>query len=106
MLRDGVPDSRYTAMNHFKMNTVDWTALVLVVVGAINWGLVGIAYFVDANANWNLVNLVLGSAPAVESAVYLLVGLAGLYAMYFASRIVADEPVDSDVEMGERRTTK
>lgn len=106
MLRDGVSDSRYTAMNHFKMNVVDWTALALVVVGAINWGLVGVAYFVDASANWNLVNLVLGSAPAVESAVYLLVGLAGLYSMYVAFRIVEDEPADSDVEMGERPTTK
>ena len=33
---------------NFKMNLVDWTALTLVIVGAINWGLVGVGYFVDA----------------------------------------------------------
>ena len=46
-------------------------ALVLVVVGALNWGLVG--FF-----NYNLVNTLLGSWPTVERVVYVLVGLSGL----------------------------
>jgi len=44
---------------------------LLVVVGALNWGLVG-AF------NFNLVETVLGTWPMVEKAVYILVGLAGL----------------------------
>lgn len=46
-------------------------AWVLVVVGALNWGLVGAL-------NFNLVMKLLGSMPAVERVVYVLVGLAGL----------------------------
>jgi len=64
---------------------LDWTSLVLVIVGALNWGLVGIGEFL--NANWNLVTLVFGSIPALESAVYVIVGLAGLYELYFAYQL-------------------
>lgn len=51
-------------------------AKVLVVVGAVNWGLVGIGGFVGTNLN--VVNLLLGGWPQVEWVVYILVGLAGL----------------------------
>ena len=64
---------------------LDWSSLVLVIVGAINWGLVGIGMFLDAN--WNLVNIVFGSIPALEALIYLVVGLAGLYEMYFAYQL-------------------
>ena len=68
-----------------RASAVDWASLALVIIGAINWGLVGIGGFLDAN--WNLVNLVFGSVPSVENAVYLLVGLAGLYELYFAYQL-------------------
>jgi uncharacterized membrane protein YuzA (DUF378 family) len=55
-------------------------AWVLVMVGAINWGLVGIGMFMKAN--WNLVNMLLGSWPQVEWAVYILVGVSAV-AMLF-----------------------
>jgi len=61
-------------------NTLDWVAVVLSVVGALNWGLVGIGYLLGANLN--LVNLILGSIPVLENIVYLLVGLSGLYLVY------------------------
>lgn len=69
------------------MNDVDWTALVLVTIGSLNWGLVGVAYFVDPAANWNLVDLLLGGSPGIAAAVYILVGLAGLWTVYLATRI-------------------
>jgi uncharacterized membrane protein YuzA (DUF378 family) len=51
---------------------VHWLALVLVVVGAVNWGLVGIAQF-------DLVAALLGgSDSAMSRVVYTLVGMAGL----------------------------
>ena len=46
----------------------------LVVIGGLNWGLVGIGMLM--HANWNVVNLILGSWPVVEAIVYILVGLA------------------------------
>jgi len=50
---------------------------ILVIIGALNWGLVAIGGFVGTNLN--VVNLLLGSWPMVEWIVYLLVGLAGVY---------------------------
>ena len=58
--------------------TWKWVKLVgtlLVVVGSLNWGLVGAV-------NTNVVNMLLGSVPTVERVVYVLVGLAGLWLLY------------------------
>jgi hypothetical protein len=57
------------------MTTSSW---VLLLVGGLNWGLVGVGNFSDSN--WNLVNLIFGAAPTVENIVYILVGLAALWA--------------------------
>lgn len=48
----------------------------LVIIGALNWGLVGLGDFMGSNLN--VVNMLLGSMPMVESVVYLLVGLAAV----------------------------
>ncbi len=58
-------------------NWLDWVAIVLTIIGAVNWGLVGAV-------NLNVVNLILGSIVWLERAVYVLVGLAGLYLIYYA----------------------
>ena len=52
-------------------------AKLLVIIGGLNWGLVGLAGFFDGG-NWNVVNLLLGSVGWLESLVYLLVGLSAL----------------------------
>lgn len=49
---------------------------ILVMVGSINWGLVGIGGLMSAN--WNLVNLLVGRWPTVESIVYILVGVSAV----------------------------
>ncbi len=67
------------------VNELDLASLVLVIVGALNWGLVGLGGF--AGTDLNLVNMVLGSVPAAENLVYLLVGLAGLYQVYFGYQL-------------------
>ncbi|MCR4278512.1 MAG: DUF378 domain-containing protein, partial [bacterium] len=58
-----------------KNDTLHKVSHVLVLVGALNWGLVG-AF------NLNLVDLVLGSWPGLVRAVYVLVGLSAV-AMLF-----------------------
>jgi uncharacterized membrane protein YuzA (DUF378 family) len=58
------------------MKKLDVLAAVLVVVGALNWGLVGIAKFDLVAA---LFGLKFGETNAATSVVYVLVGLAGLY---------------------------
>ncbi len=61
------------------MNSLKPLAALLLVVGALNWGLVGLGGFM--NANWNVVNLLLGSWPQVEWVVYILVGVSGVMAL-------------------------
>lgn len=51
-------------------------AFLLLVVGGINWGLVGLGMFLGGD--WNLVSMVLGSIPMLESLVYLLVGVSAV----------------------------
>ena len=57
------------------MKAVDVVAFVLIIVGALNWGLVGAFKF-------NLVTAIFGET-AMASLVFALVGVAGLY---FAAR--------------------
>ena len=52
------------------------TAKVLVIVGGLNWGLVGVGMFMGST--WNLVNMIFGSMPKLEALVYLLVGISAL----------------------------
>jgi len=63
------------AMAKKECSWIDCTADVLVVIGAVNWGLVGLG-------GWNVVNLLLGRVAWLESLVYVLVGLSGLYMAY------------------------
>jgi len=53
------------------MKYLSTVALVLVVVGAVNWGLVGLL-------NLNLVEMLFGMSM-VTKVVYLLVGVSGVY---------------------------
>ena len=46
-------------------------AFILLVVGGLNWGLTAFGY--------NVVEMLLGSWPAVEKLVYVLVGLSAIY---------------------------
>ena len=45
-------------------------------IGALNWGLVGLGDFLGSDLN--VVHMLLGSMPTVESVVYVLVGLAAV----------------------------
>jgi uncharacterized protein len=54
------------------MKALHTIAFILVVVGAINWGLIGI------NSDWNVVGLLLGKWVIVERLAYILVGLSGI----------------------------
>lgn len=62
------------------MKWVELVATLLVVVGAVNWGLVGLGGFMGAN--WNVVNMLLGSMPQLEWLVYVLVGASGLWLLW------------------------
>lgn len=62
------------------MKTMDWLALILVLVGALNWGLVGLFDF-------DLVKSILGDMTLASRIVYVLVGLAALYVALVAPKM-------------------
>jgi len=51
---------------------------ILLVVGGLNWGLVGLGMLLGKMESWNVVNMVLGSMPTLEGIIYLLVGVAAI----------------------------
>lgn len=55
-----------------KMNLFDWMAMVLLVVGGINWGLVGLFDF-------DLVALMFGDMTGLSRFVYAFVGICAVY---------------------------
>lgn len=68
-------------MASFDPSAVDWLCFALLITGAINWGLVGIAEI-------NLIELVLepvfqpDAAEVLARIIYVLVGVAGIYFFY------------------------
>ncbi len=58
-------------------NTLYWISLALVIIGGLNWLLIGLF-------NYNLVAAIFGVATLASAVVYVLVGLAALY-LIFAS---------------------
>ncbi len=63
-----------------RLNALDWVSLVLMIVGGLNWGLVG-AF------NFDLVAAIFGPMSALSRIVYILVGLAALYGIAFLVRL-------------------
>ena len=61
------------------MKIIDNIALALVIIGAINWGLIGLF-------NFNLVDTLFGVGSALSRIVYSLVGISGLWTirLFFA----------------------
>jgi len=74
-------DNRHT-------NWLDWLTMTLVIIGALNWGLMGLSGFLNGDASeWNVVNVLFGSVPGIEWLIYSIVGLAGLYQIYFGYKL-------------------
>jgi len=54
------------------MKIIDKIALALIIIGAINWGLIGLFQF-------NLVQFIFGDMTLLARLVYSLVGISGLW---------------------------
>ena len=62
------------------MKGLDYTLLTLVIIGAINWGLIGFFQF-------DLVAFIFGNMSWLSRIIYALVGLSGLYMISACGRI-------------------
>lgn len=54
------------------MKIIDKIALLLIIIGAVNWGLIGLF-------NFNLVDIIFGTASLISRIIYVLVGISGLW---------------------------
>lgn len=62
------------------MKVINGIALTLVIIGALNWLLVGLFEF-------NLVDAIFGSLSVLTRIIYIIVGIAGLWSIAFYSKI-------------------
>lgn len=62
-----------------KLNVVGWIALALIVIGALNWGLVGVFNGFD------LVAAIFGELSVLSRIVYILVGLSAVHVLVTAA---------------------
>lgn len=63
-----------------KINALDWTAIILLVVGGINWGLIGLF-------NLDLVATIFGEMSVLSRVVYIMVGISAIYVLIVASKL-------------------
>ena len=55
----------------------------LVIIGGINWGLVGLGMLLGKSLDsWNLVHWIFSSVPVVEGIIYVLVGIAAIMKIF------------------------
>jgi uncharacterized membrane protein YuzA (DUF378 family) len=64
-----------------KLSTLDWLALILLIVGGLNWLLIGLF-------NFDLVASIFGSMSTISSIVYVVVGLATIYVIFLSGKLM------------------
>lgn len=78
--RRRIPDRRSRSRQATQMNALDWVSMFLLIVGGVNWGLVGLF-------NVDLVASLFGEMSLLSRIVYVLVGLCALYTVYTSSKM-------------------
>ena len=63
----------------YKLSIVDKISFIFVLVGALNWGLLGLL-------NFNLVSFIFGSVPFLARVIYILVGVSAVNIIIFIFR--------------------
>ncbi|HWQ60644.1 MAG TPA: DUF378 domain-containing protein [Candidatus Fimivivens sp.] len=63
-----------------KLSSLDWVAIVLLVVGGLNWGLVGLFKF-------DLVAAIFGNMSILSRIVYALVGASAVYVAAISTKL-------------------
>lgn len=63
-----------------KLSSIDWIALILVIIGGLNWLLVGAFQF-------DLVSAILGDMSGISRIVYVLVGLSAIWTLLMATKL-------------------
>ena len=73
-----------------RSRTWDYTALTLVILGALNWGLIGLFRF-------DLIAVIFGGMEAIVSRIiYTIIALAGLYCISLFGRTISHDVPTTD----------
>lgn len=80
--RRHIPDRRThgKSVSSNRMGTLDWVAMALLVIGGINWGLIGIFSF-------DLIAAIFGNMSVLTRLIYTVVGLSAVYSIYTSSKM-------------------
>ena len=58
------------------------TAKVLLIIGGLNWGILGLGMLLGNGGAWNIVNMIFGFSPVLEGIIYILVGVAAIMKIF------------------------
>ncbi|MEI3266512.1 DUF378 domain-containing protein [Frisingicoccus sp.] len=64
-------------------NWLDIVCLILIIIGAINWGLIG--FF-----NFDLVSVIFGNMSMITRIIFAVVGIAGIYSLVLFWKLKAE----------------
>ena len=80
--RRHLPDRRSTGyeITSKRMTAADWIPMLLLIIGGINWGLVGLFEF-------DLVAYLFGEMSMLSRIIYVVVGISALYSLYLSSKL-------------------
>lgn len=82
--RRQIPERREALRKGQAMNAVDYIAMLLLIVGGLNWAMVGL-FDVDVVAT------LFGPGSALTRLVYVLVGVAALYSIYLSTKMTSNK---------------
>ena len=67
-----------------RLGTLDYIALVLLIIGGLNWGLIGLFDF-------DLVAAIFGTMSGISRIIYTLVGLSAIYVTFISTKLTVRE---------------
>jgi uncharacterized protein len=77
-----------------KLNAIDWTAAILLIVGGLNWGLIG--FF-----GINIVDAIFGEMSFLSRVIYALVGISAVYSIFIPTKLTSGEYVGGRTMRGD-----
>ena len=67
-----------------KLSILDWVVVALLIIGGLNWGILGIF-------GVNVVGAIFGEMTALTRIIYALVGLSAVYGLFIPSKVMIGE---------------
>ena len=65
-------------------NWLDVVCLILIIIGAVNWGLIGVF-------SLDIISVIFGNMSMISRIIYAVVGIAGIYSLVLFWKLKAEE---------------